>query len=139
MATFNFSTPPSYHKHYKCQLLILFCLKYLLRCKMARILYSVAGEGMGHSVRSGVLIQKLAARHKVKVVAGGKAYPYIKRFFPDTYKISSIRLICLRNRLIMPLTIIANIIKFPVLIKRAWKIKSIIKKFKPDIVISDFE
>lgn len=39
-----------------------------------RILYGVTGEGMGHAIRSRVLLEHLVAQgHEVMVVASGKA------------------------------------------------------------------
>ena len=45
---------------------------------MARILYGVAGEGMGHAIRSRVLIDHLAREHDVQVVVSGRAHDYLK-------------------------------------------------------------
>ena len=49
-----------------------------------RILYGVAGEGLGHAMRSRVVAQHLYARgHEVKLVASGRARDYLARYFPD--------------------------------------------------------
>jgi uncharacterized protein (TIGR00661 family) len=45
---------------------------------MARILYGVAGEGMGHAIRSRVVIDHLARSHDVQVVVSGRAHDYVK-------------------------------------------------------------
>jgi uncharacterized protein (TIGR00661 family) len=45
-----------------------------------RILYGVTGEGLGHAMRSRVVVQHLrAAGHDVKVVASGRAFDYLSR------------------------------------------------------------
>ena len=43
-----------------------------------RILYGVVGEGMGHAMRSRVVIDHLAARHDVQAVVSGRAHEYLK-------------------------------------------------------------
>ncbi len=43
-----------------------------------RILYGVTGEGMGHAMRSRVVLDELVKRHEVQVVASGRAHDYLK-------------------------------------------------------------
>ncbi len=43
-----------------------------------RILYGVVGEGMGHAMRSRVVLEDLTKRHEVQVVVSGRAYDYLK-------------------------------------------------------------
>jgi len=42
-----------------------------------KILYGVVGEGMGHAMRSRVVLDHLVARHDVQVVVSGRAYDYL--------------------------------------------------------------
>ena len=39
-----------------------------------RILYGVVGEGMGHAIRSRVVLDELVQRHDVQVVVSGRAH-----------------------------------------------------------------
>jgi uncharacterized protein (TIGR00661 family) len=43
-----------------------------------RILYGVVGEGMGHAMRSRVVLDELIKRHEVHVVVSGRAYDYLR-------------------------------------------------------------
>ena len=43
-----------------------------------RILYGVVGEGMGHAMRSRVILDELCKRHEVQVVVSGRAYDYLQ-------------------------------------------------------------
>jgi uncharacterized protein (TIGR00661 family) len=43
-----------------------------------RILYGVVGEGMGHAMRSRVVLEELTKRHEVQVVVSGRAHDYLK-------------------------------------------------------------
>jgi uncharacterized protein (TIGR00661 family) len=42
-----------------------------------RILYGVVGEGMGHAIRSRVILDELVLRHEVQVVVSGRAHDYL--------------------------------------------------------------
>ena len=42
-----------------------------------RILYGVVGEGMGHAMRSGVVLDHLTRNHEVQVVVSGRAHDYL--------------------------------------------------------------
>jgi uncharacterized protein (TIGR00661 family) len=42
-----------------------------------RILYGVVGEGMGHAIRSRVVLDELVQRHDVQVVVSGRALDYV--------------------------------------------------------------
>ena len=59
---------------------------------MARILYGVAGEGFGHTIRSRVVIEQLNKNHKIKVLSSAKSYNYLKKFF-DVEKINYFKII----------------------------------------------
>src|SRR5512139_2226083 len=43
-----------------------------------RILYGVVGEGMGHAMRSRVVLDELTRQHQVQVVVSGRAHDYLK-------------------------------------------------------------
>ncbi len=55
-----------------------------------RILYGVVGEGMGHAVRSRVVIDHLAQHRDVHVVVSGRAYDYLERHHSAHLKVSRI-------------------------------------------------
>lgn len=105
---------------------------------MAKILYSVAGEGLGHAVRSKAVIESLAYRNKVRIAASSKSYLYLSKFF-DAEEIDYFNIIYLNNKAANLLTFFSNFIRFPVILARGWKILRIINEFKPDIIITDFE
>jgi len=54
---------------------------------MARMLYGVCGEGLGHASRSKILINYLKKQnHEIKIIAGGKAYKFLSEEFDDIFK-----------------------------------------------------
>src|SRR4051812_20718571 len=44
-----------------------------------RILYGVVGEGMGHAIRSRVILDELVKKHDVQVVVSGRAHDYLSK------------------------------------------------------------
>ncbi len=103
-----------------------------------RILYSIAGEGMGHAARSKPIIEELQKSHKIKVTAGGRAYSFLKKRF-NTSRIGFFRIIYRKNKVSYFLTYFNTILKFPFILLYNLKLIPIILKFKPDLIITDFE
>jgi uncharacterized protein (TIGR00661 family) len=105
---------------------------------MARIMYGVAGDGFGHGIRSKVVIERLKKKHDIRIVASGKAYWYLSKYF-KVDKIGQYSLVYRNNKVAALSTILYNLVRSPAVIVRSWKISSIIREFKPDVIITDFE
>ena len=52
-----------------------------------RILYGIAGDGLGHAVRSAVVIAELVGQHEVRLVASSGAYDYLSERFPAQHEV----------------------------------------------------
>ncbi len=109
-----------------------------------RILYGVVGEGMGHAIRSRVILDELVKTHDVQVVVSGRAYDYLAKRAGEHLAVKKI----------WGLTIVAEdneVSNFRTLLENAkgaitggWpqNVKAyfeIAEKFQPDVVICDFE
>ena len=107
---------------------------------MARIIYGIQSDGLGHYSRSKLVIDHLLGKgHEVKVLTSGRAYEIMKDDY-DINKIERISNVYKNNRVQYVNTFYRNFIKFPSLIKDGFrKVRKIFSDFKPDIVISDFE
>ena len=107
---------------------------------MARILYGVCGEGMGHAIRSSILIKHLKNHHDIYIVAGNKAYAFLNNESENVVKIESPRLMYDKGEVnllkSMAYMIYKSISSSPLSYK---KVRKIIKEFQPDLVISDAE
>lgn len=106
-----------------------------------KILYGVVGEGMGHAIRSSVILKKLLADgHEVHVVVSGRAYDFLKKQFPQVSKIWGLTMVMENNELQNKRTLFKNVREafdgFPTNIKQYFEVVS---AFSPDLVISDFE
>jgi uncharacterized protein (TIGR00661 family) len=106
-----------------------------------RILYGVVGEGMGHAMRSRVILEHLTKQgHEVVVMASGRAHPFLKRHFANVSKIHGFHMILEENRFRLGRSVVSNVVQgvtgVPENIAAYFKM---IRAFSPDLVISDFE
>ncbi len=108
---------------------------------MARILYAVNGEGMGHAVRSKVVIRHLLEKkHKLTIVAGGRAFNFLFKNFRNVYDILCYNIVYRNNRVMNIETAIMNVKKFPEAYRKNFaRLKELIEDFRPELVITDFE
>jgi uncharacterized protein (TIGR00661 family) len=105
-----------------------------------RILYSVCGEGMGHAIRSGVIIEHLLDKNDVTIFAHDRAYHYLSRKFDDVHEIEGFKTVYEDNKVNDTKTLISNIKDLPHDLKNNLRLMyNVAKAFKPDVIISDFE
>lgn len=106
---------------------------------MAKIIYGVSGEGSGHATRSKEILRCLAKRHKVKVLAYGKSYDFLKDSF-DVQKIYGLHLYYRDGTVDYLKTVLSNLKRLPAeLGDTRHAVHGLVRDFKPDLVISDFE
>src|SRR5262245_54975354 len=106
-----------------------------------RILYGVTGEGMGHAIRSRVVIDHLVGRgHHVEIMASGRACQFLARRFEGVNEIHGFHMISEENRLRLGKTVWSNVVAgiagAPRNIRAYF---DLIEEFQPQAVISDFE
>lgn len=110
-----------------------------------RILYGVAGEGMGHATRSRVVIDALAARgHDVQVVVSGRAHDYLKARLGDrlgVQRIWGLTIVYEDNEVQNFRTFLENVRGA---VAGGWprNVKAyfdVVEGFQPEVVVSDFE
>ncbi|MDD9944629.1 MAG: teichoic acid biosynthesis protein [Myxococcales bacterium] len=106
-----------------------------------KILYGVVGEGMGHAVRSRVVVEHLLARGcEVEIVASSRAADFLSQRFPEVHRIHGLHILYEENRVRKGPTILSNALKGVAAIPK--QVKSyfeLIEDFAPQVVISDFE
>jgi uncharacterized protein (TIGR00661 family) len=109
-----------------------------------RILYGVVGEGMGHAIRSRVVLDELVKSHEVQVVVSGRAHDYLAKRAGEhlaVKKIWGFTIVTEDNEVRNFRTLLANLKGaigggWPKNIKAYFDIAD---TFHPDVVISDFE
>lgn len=106
-----------------------------------RILYGVTGEGMGHAMRSRVVLTHLLAEgHEVEIVASSRAADYLDERFGSTTKIHGFHMVLEENRIVRGKTLWSNILASGVGVPRnVTAYFDMIDRFEPEVVISDFE
>jgi uncharacterized protein (TIGR00661 family) len=107
-----------------------------------KILYGVTGEGMGHAMRSRVVLEHLvAAGHTVEIMASGRACEFLAKRFDGVNRIHGFHMILEENRVRRGKTLWSNILNgalgLPGNIAAYFDLLD--GDFKPDLVISDFE
>ena len=117
-----------------------------------KILYGVVGEGMGHAMRSRVVLEHLvAAGHEIEVMVSGRAKDFLEKRFggpPSSrngrssavHGIHGFHLIYDENRVRLGKTLWSNVLTgakgLPENIAAYF---NLIRDFRPNVVISDFE
>ncbi|MFO0677888.1 MAG: MJ1255/VC2487 family glycosyltransferase [Polyangiaceae bacterium] len=106
-----------------------------------KILYGVVGEGMGHAMRSRVVLEHLVAQgHEIQIMASGRAKDFLEKRFTDVNRIHGFHLIYEENRVRLGRTLWSNVQKgaagVPTNIAAYF---DLISERKPELVISDFE
>ncbi|MEA2700896.1 MAG: hypothetical protein QOI66_5167 [Myxococcales bacterium] len=115
-----------------------------------KILYGVVGEGMGHAMRSRVVLDHLAAAHDIQVVVSGRAYDYLQARAKETIersgrgpqvkKIWGYSVVYEDNEVDNFRTVLANVkgalTGWPQNVRAYFDVA---ERFAPDVVISDFE
>ncbi|MFN0061293.1 MAG: MJ1255/VC2487 family glycosyltransferase [Myxococcaceae bacterium] len=105
-----------------------------------RVLYGVVGEGMGHAIRSRVVLEHLVQRHDVRIVASGRAHDYLARNFGNVHRIWGLEIAYQDNAVRNWRTVTHNVkgalSGIPQNVRAYFQLAA---QFEPDVVVSDFE
>lgn len=106
-----------------------------------RILYGVVGEGMGHAMRSAVLLDHLtAAGHELRIFVSGRAAAYLESRFPGSViEITGLTMVYEDNEVDKLKTAWANLKSIFDLPENFQAYAETARTFAPDVVVSDFE
>src|SRR3989344_8859447 len=106
---------------------------------MAKILFTICGIGRGHASRSSEIISSLMKKHDVFVVSYGDGYDFLKEKF-RVGQIKWFKMLYDKDSYKGISTIFYNIPRLPfIFANNLSKLHEVVKDFKPDIVISDFD
>jgi uncharacterized protein (TIGR00661 family) len=106
-----------------------------------KILYGVVGEGMGHAMRSRVILEHLVAQeHEVAIMASGRAVEFLSKRFEGVNRIVGLHMIYEENRVRKGKTLWSNVLAGATGIpKNIAAYFELIAEFRPEVVVSDFE
>ncbi|MGB0680083.1 MAG: glycosyltransferase family protein [Polyangiales bacterium] len=106
-----------------------------------RILYGVVGEGMGHAIRSRVVIEHLLRRgHQVHVIASSRAADFLARHAHTVQRIHGLHIVADENRVRKGRTLLSNLVQGTLALPRQMGAYfELLQRYSPEAVISDFE
>lgn len=109
------------------------------------IFYSVCGEGMGHAVRSSVILEELTKKenkdkYDIYIFSSDRAYNYLKDKFDNVFEIGGFNTVYENNAVKNKRTLLNAIKATPNNLKESYGILyKKARELKPNIIISDFE
>ena len=96
---------------------------------------------MGHAMRSRVILEHLiSAGHSVEIMASGRAFDFLTKRFAGVNHINGLHMILEENRVRYGKTLWANVLDGAIGLPNSIAAYfQLIRKFEPEVVISDFE
>ncbi len=105
-----------------------------------RIFYSVCGEGMGHAIRSSVILEHLTKKYDVYIFSSERAYEFLAQKFDNVFEIGGFNTVYENNVVRTKKTFFKAMKANPTNLKDGYNVLyKQYKKVKPNIIISDFE
>ena len=62
------------------------------------VFYCVCGEGMGHAIRTGVIVDRIKDRYDVHIFSSDRAYEYLSSKFDNVYEIGGFNTVYINNK-----------------------------------------
>src|SRR5215813_13386484 len=102
-----------------------------------KILYGVVGEGMGHAMRSRVIVAHLVAQgHEVEIMTSGRAVEFLGKHFEGVNRIHGLHMIYEENRVRRGKTLWSNVLSgAAALPQQIAAYFDLISAFRPEVVI----
>lgn len=104
------------------------------------VFYCVCGEGMGHAIRTGVIVDKIQDDYDVYLFSSDRAYEYLNSKFDNVYKIGGFNTVYINNK-VNNLRTLSNALKRnPTNMKVGYeKLYKKARELRPDVIVTDFE
>lgn len=105
-----------------------------------KIAYGLAGDGLGHATRSGVVIDYLRrAGNSVRVLTSGRAHAFLRGRLPDVTEIASFRHVYTDGTADYGASLAASATAAGSLLTRATEVAAALDAWRPDLVVTDLE
>jgi len=104
------------------------------------VFYCVCGEGMGHAIRTGVIVDRIKDKYDVYIFSSDRAYEYLKSKFDNVYEIGGFNTVYINNKVNNIKTLADALKRNPTNIKVGYE--NLYKKasqLHPDVIVTDFE
>jgi uncharacterized protein (TIGR00661 family) len=107
---------------------------------MAKIIYGVQGEGLGHATRSKVVLDILMKDHDIMIFSSSRAYDFLKQQYGDrVLPIEKTALVYHRTSMSIWHTLTRFLSNYPIYKNSTKMVEEVVRDFKPDLCITDFE
>ncbi len=107
---------------------------------MAKIWFSICGEGMGHAIRSNTILEELTKKHDILITAYGRAFDYLNKKFENVHKIKGVHYVYENNEVKLAKSVGQFFKKLPKnTAQNIMTLFPLLYRFRPEIIISDFE
>lgn len=111
---------------------------------MAKIVYSLAGEGRGHATRARALIEHLKLAHDVVLITSGDAHRFLAPLYAGSERVRVIEIRGLkfhytRGRVDLTKTLAAGLGYRLQLAQLLERLEGLLEAERPDLVLTDFE
>lgn len=104
------------------------------------VFYCVCGEGMGHAIRSSVIIERIKEKYDVYIFTSDRAYDYLKSKFENVYEIGGFNTVYINNKVNNLQTLANAIKKNPTNIKIGYEnLYKKARELRPNVIVTDFE
>ena len=104
------------------------------------VFYCVCGEGMGHAIRTGVIIDRIKDDYDIYIFSSDRAYEYLNSKFDNVYKIGGFNTVYINNKVNDLKTFADALRRNPTNIKVGYKtLYKMARTLRPDVIVTDFE
>ena len=104
------------------------------------VFYCVCGEGMGHAIRTGVIVDKIKDKYDVYLFSSDRAFEYLNNKFDNVYEIGGFNTIYINNKVNDIKTLNQALKRNPTNMKLGYdELYKKASKLSPDVVVTDFE
>ena len=104
------------------------------------VFYCVCGEGMGHAIRTGVIVDRIKEKYDVYIFSSDRAYEYQNSKFDNVYKIGGFNTVYINNKVDNLKTLSDALKRNPTNIKVGYEnLYKKARQLRPDVIVTDFE
>lgn len=104
------------------------------------VFYCICGEGMGHAIRSGVILDRIKEKYDVHIFSSDRAYEYLNSKFDNVHEIGGFNTVYINNK-VNDFKTLANALKRnPTNMKIGYEhLYKLARNLRPDVIVTDFE
>ena len=104
------------------------------------VFYCICGEGMGHAIRSGVILDRIKEKYDVHIFSSDRAYEYLNSKFDNVHEIGGFNTVYINNKVNDFKTLANSLKRNPTNMKIGYEhLYKLARSLRPDVIVTDFE